>query len=73
MRLAGIKFCLFCVIFLFQLKEYRSLYEGYIPMKYKHYYKKMEKYVGLFSVSTYIFLDSITLYFQVQGILLHSG
>ncbi|KAJ0111125.1 hypothetical protein Patl1_02496 [Pistacia atlantica] len=26
-----------------QLKEYRSLYEGYIPMKYKRYYKKMEK------------------------------
>ncbi|XP_074275120.1 OVARIAN TUMOR DOMAIN-containing deubiquitinating enzyme 12-like [Silene latifolia] len=26
-----------------QLKEYKSLYEGYIPMKYKRYYKKMGK------------------------------
>ncbi|KAF6168745.1 hypothetical protein GIB67_013127 [Kingdonia uniflora] len=26
-----------------QLKDYRSQYEGYIPMKYKHYYKKMAK------------------------------
>ncbi|EEF49296.1 cysteine-type peptidase, putative [Ricinus communis] len=26
-----------------QLKEYRSLYEGYVPMKYKRYYKKMRK------------------------------
>ncbi|GAB4848597.1 OVARIAN TUMOR DOMAIN-containing deubiquitinating enzyme 12 [Ancistrocladus abbreviatus] len=26
-----------------QLKNNRSLYEGYIPMKYKHYYKKMAK------------------------------
>ncbi|XP_057982917.1 OVARIAN TUMOR DOMAIN-containing deubiquitinating enzyme 12 isoform X2 [Malania oleifera] len=26
-----------------QLKDYRSLYEGYVPMKYKHYYKKMAK------------------------------
>ncbi|KAG1370259.1 putative OTU domain-containing protein [Cocos nucifera] len=26
-----------------QLKECRSLYEGYVPMKYKHYYKKMAK------------------------------
>ncbi|KAL3722883.1 hypothetical protein ACJRO7_035126 [Eucalyptus globulus] len=24
-----------------QLKDYRSLYEGYVPMKYKRYYKKM--------------------------------
>ncbi|XP_052180195.1 OVARIAN TUMOR DOMAIN-containing deubiquitinating enzyme 12-like [Diospyros lotus] len=26
-----------------QLKDYRSLYEGYVPMKYKQYYKKMAK------------------------------
>ncbi|XP_020111196.1 OTU domain-containing protein DDB_G0284757 [Ananas comosus] len=26
-----------------QLKEFRSLYEGYVPMKYKQYYKKMAK------------------------------
>lgn len=26
-----------------QLKEHQSLYEGYVPMKYKHYYKKMKK------------------------------
>ncbi|XAR58336.1 Ubiquitinyl hydrolase 1 [Bertholletia excelsa] len=26
-----------------QLKDYPSLYEGYVPMKYKHYYKKMAK------------------------------
>ncbi|KAF8369692.1 hypothetical protein HHK36_007691 [Tetracentron sinense] len=26
-----------------QLKDYRPLYEGYVPMKYKHYYKKMAK------------------------------
>jgi hypothetical protein len=30
---------------LVQLKEHKSLYEGYVPMKYKHYYKKMKKYV----------------------------
>lgn len=26
-----------------QLKEFQSLYEGYVPMKYKHYCKKMQK------------------------------
>ncbi|KAL4191889.1 hypothetical protein AMTRI_Chr06g191280 [Amborella trichopoda] len=26
-----------------QLKEYRTLYESYVPMKYKRYYKKMAK------------------------------
>ncbi|KAL9241836.1 hypothetical protein vseg_015900 [Gypsophila vaccaria] len=26
-----------------QLKEYKPFYEGYVPMKYKHYYKKMAK------------------------------
>ncbi|CAI9108425.1 OLC1v1008009C2 [Oldenlandia corymbosa var. corymbosa] len=26
-----------------QLKDYQSLYEGYVPMKYKRYYKKMAK------------------------------
>ncbi|KAI6700913.1 hypothetical protein NL676_015237 [Syzygium grande] len=26
-----------------QLKDYRSLYEGYVPMKYKRYHKKMAK------------------------------
>lgn len=26
-----------------QLKDHRSLYEGYVPMKYKQYYKKMAK------------------------------
>ncbi|ONI20108.1 hypothetical protein PRUPE_3G315400 [Prunus persica] len=26
-----------------QLKDYHSLYEGYVPMKYKRYYKKMAK------------------------------
>eukprot|EP01018_Ginkgo_biloba_P017940 Gb_24833 [translate_table: standard] len=26
-----------------QLKKFRSTYEGYVPMKYKHYYKKMAK------------------------------
>ncbi|KAK3013726.1 hypothetical protein RJ639_008434 [Escallonia herrerae] len=26
-----------------QLKDSRPLYEGYVPMKYKHYYKKMAK------------------------------
>ncbi|CAO2829820.1 OVARIAN TUMOR DOMAIN-containing deubiquitinating enzyme 12 [Amaranthus tricolor] len=26
-----------------QLKEHKSLYESYVPMKYKHYYKKMSK------------------------------
>ncbi|CAN6248453.1 unnamed protein product, partial [Urochloa humidicola] len=26
-----------------QLKEHNSLYEGYVPMKYKHYCKKMKK------------------------------
>ncbi|CAL5325541.1 unnamed protein product [Camellia sinensis] len=26
-----------------RLKDYKSLYEGYVPMKYKHYYKKMAK------------------------------
>uniref|UniRef100_A0A5B6YX48 ubiquitinyl hydrolase 1 n=1 Tax=Davidia involucrata TaxID=16924 RepID=A0A5B6YX48_DAVIN len=26
-----------------QLKDHNSLYEGYVPMKYKHYYKKMAK------------------------------
>ncbi|XP_074575302.1 OVARIAN TUMOR DOMAIN-containing deubiquitinating enzyme 12-like [Curcuma longa] len=26
-----------------QLKEFRSYYEGYVPMKYKRYYKKMAK------------------------------
>jgi Cft2 family RNA processing exonuclease len=29
---------------LMQLKEHKFLYEGYVPMKYKHYYKKMKKY-----------------------------
>ena len=29
--------------FLLQLKDYRTLYEGYVPMKYKRYYKKMAK------------------------------
>ncbi|KAH7518990.1 hypothetical protein FEM48_Zijuj09G0230100 [Ziziphus jujuba var. spinosa] len=28
------------------LKDSRSLYEGYVPMKYKRYYKRMAKYVG---------------------------
>ncbi|KAG6490610.1 hypothetical protein ZIOFF_051917 [Zingiber officinale] len=27
-----------------QLKEFRSYYEGYVPMKYKRYYKKMAKF-----------------------------
>ncbi|KAL5675714.1 hypothetical protein ACJX0J_011845, partial [Zea mays] len=27
-----------------ELKECNSLYEGYVPMKYKHYCKKMKKY-----------------------------
>lgn len=36
----------------FQLKDYCSLYEGYVPMKYKRYYKKMAKYVKLFRVSS---------------------
>ncbi|GKV47596.1 hypothetical protein SLEP1_g54484 [Rubroshorea leprosula] len=27
----------------FQLKDHHSLYEGYVPMKYKRYYKKMAK------------------------------
>jgi hypothetical protein len=36
---------LICAVFLFlQLKECNSLYECYIPMKYKHYCKKMKKY-----------------------------
>jgi hypothetical protein len=36
---------LICAVFLFlQLKECNSLYEGYVPMKYKHYCKKMKKY-----------------------------
>ena len=36
---------LICAVFLFlQLKKCNSLYEGYIPMKYKHYCKKMKKY-----------------------------
>lgn len=26
-----------------QLKDFRSFYEGYVPMKYKRYYKKMAK------------------------------
>lgn len=26
-----------------QLKEHKPLYEGYVPMKYKHYHKKMKK------------------------------
>ncbi|KAL3507036.1 hypothetical protein ACH5RR_032418 [Cinchona calisaya] len=26
-----------------QLKDYPGLYEGYVPMKYKHYYQKMAK------------------------------
>lgn len=26
-----------------QLKDCRALYEGYVPMKYKHYYKKISK------------------------------
>uniref|UniRef100_A0A0D6QWB6 ubiquitinyl hydrolase 1 n=1 Tax=Araucaria cunninghamii TaxID=56994 RepID=A0A0D6QWB6_ARACU len=26
-----------------QLKKYRSAYEGYVPMKYKRYYRKMRK------------------------------
>ncbi|KAL5700509.1 OVARIAN TUMOR DOMAIN-containing deubiquitinating enzyme 12 [Ranunculus cassubicifolius] len=26
-----------------QLKDYRSFYESYVPMNYKHYYKKMAK------------------------------
>ncbi|MQL91602.1 hypothetical protein Taro_024220 [Colocasia esculenta] len=26
-----------------KLKDYQSLYEGYVPMKYKKYYKKMAK------------------------------
>lgn len=26
-----------------QLKDYRKLYEAYVPMKYKHYLKKMKK------------------------------
>ncbi|XP_022148203.1 OTU domain-containing protein DDB_G0284757-like isoform X1 [Momordica charantia] len=26
-----------------QLKDYRSLYEGYVPMKFRRYYKKMAK------------------------------
>jgi len=28
-----------------QLKDHRSLYESYVPMKYKRYYKRMAKYV----------------------------
>ena len=29
-----------------QLKDHRSLYECYVPMKYKKYHKKMAKYVS---------------------------
>ncbi|XP_042501056.1 OVARIAN TUMOR DOMAIN-containing deubiquitinating enzyme 12-like isoform X2 [Macadamia integrifolia] len=35
-----------------QLKDNRSLYEGYVPMKYKHYYKKMAKVVVKFLGNT---------------------
>lgn len=46
-----IRFRLCCTTFsCFQLKDYRSLYEGYVPMKYKRYYKKISKYVKLFWV-----------------------
>ena len=37
-------------IFIFQLKDYRSQYEGYVPMKFSRYYKKMAKYVKLFTI-----------------------
>lgn len=37
-------------VFMFQIKDYRSLYEGYIPMKFSRYYKKMAKYVKLFKI-----------------------
>lgn len=36
--------------FLLQFKDYRASYEGYVPMKYKRYYKKMAKYVSLLKV-----------------------
>lgn len=39
-------FLTFEYLLLLQLKDHRSLYEGYVPMKYKSYYKKMAKYVG---------------------------
>ena len=39
-----------------QLKEHHSLYESYVPMRYKRYYKKMKKYVylGNFMISAII-------------------
>ena len=43
--------------FFFQLKEHKSLYESYVPMKYKHYYKKMSKYALLFPTLFYLSLD----------------
>ena len=42
---------LMCAIFfLLQLKACNSLYEGHVPMKYKHYCKKMKKYALLWAL-----------------------
>lgn len=41
--------------FLFQLKDYRSMYDGYVPMKYKCYYKGMAKYVGWWSLTHHFY------------------
>lgn len=59
--------------FFLQLKEHRSLYESYVPMKYKQYYKKMAKYVS--SVPVYIlgfmwFLVAISMKFNVLSFLI---
>lgn len=44
--------------FLLQLKDCRSMYESYVPMIYKRYYKRMGKYVA----QTYSFLIRLLSY-----------
>lgn len=43
LNIVGNYFLIVSMCFWFQLKENRSLYEGYVPMKYKKYYKKVAK------------------------------
>lgn len=69
----------FSLPFSSQLKHYRKLYEGYVPMEYKSYIKKMKKYavipVDSFAISKIMFssLDvntnsmSISLYSTRSG------
>ena len=58
-----------------QLKDHHSLYECYVPMKYKRYYKKMAKQVSFGQTIAYIYKMSDlcgSIYWRFSSNLLHS-